>query len=106
MQTSVHSISPKIFLLTLLGIVSLFAQEMKIIKIINDKIAADKGMIGGVIENTEYEIRRAGSNGVELIGYAKVLVVKDNICALKVTKVERYQSVKVGDIGPTGAENI
>jgi hypothetical protein len=74
------------------------AQEMKVIKIIDDKIAGDRGSVDGIRENTKYEIRRVSSDGVEIIGYAQVIAVKENVCALRVTELERFESVKIDDV--------
>jgi hypothetical protein len=73
------------------------AQEMNVVKVLNDKLAADKGAKDGILENTEYKIVRKVSNNEVLIGYSRVLLVRESISALEVILLEGCHTVQIGD---------
>jgi hypothetical protein len=75
-----------------------FAQEMIVIRVGNDKIAGDKGSNGGVSENQKYTIYRKTPAGLRPIGKARVSVVKITVCVPNILENEAEFPVKAGDI--------
>ena len=73
----------------------LFSQqeEMKIIKVLGSKFAANKGSMHGVSQGSIYIIIRNSS----IIARAKVFAVREKICALKIIEKTDIENIQTGD---------
>ncbi|MFZ5953632.1 MAG: hypothetical protein ACOYT8_00865 [Candidatus Dependentiae bacterium] len=67
--------------------------SMKIIKVQDDKFVANMGSIHGITQNSYYTIIQNNKN----IGRAKVVAVREKICALKIINLDIGEMVKPGD---------
>ena len=61
---------------------------MKILKIKDDKFSADRGSRDGIKQDDIFEILKPSDDGYQKIGTAIVLLVKEDICALKILKMD------------------
>jgi hypothetical protein len=67
--------------------------KMQVKTVSKNLIVADKGKSQGIQVNTVYNINREGQN----IGKAKVLLIEDNLCGLKILQLQPGIFVKFGD---------
>jgi hypothetical protein len=90
------------YFLTLFAICCLytlsFSQEMKIIRVVENKIIGDKGSKHGITQEQTFAIYRLTATGRRPIGSARVFIVKSTICALDILYNEERYPVKVGDM--------
>jgi len=73
----------------------IFAQQnsMKVVKVRDDKFVANMGSIHGITLNSYYTIIQNNKN----IGRAKVIALREKICALIITSLNSGEMVKPGD---------
>lgn len=69
-------------------------EEMQVKNVSKNLIVANKGKSQGVQINAVYNINRAG----QIIGKAKVLLIEENLCGLKILKIQPGFFVKLGDV--------
>lgn len=69
------------------------AAEMKVLRISDNLLVADKGSVQGVQKDSIYEIHKQK----KVIGQAKALLVKDNLCGLKIIKLEPGYKIQPKD---------
>lgn len=81
----------------------LFAQQdfMRIVKIKGDAFVADMGSLNGIKLNSHYTIIQ----GSKKIGSAKVVAVREKICALKIVSLTSGAVVNPGDVLILDTEN-
>lgn len=71
---------------------------MKVLKILDDKFSADRGSRDGIKQDDIYEIFKITDEGYQKIGTAIVLLVKEDICALKILNMDESFTIQIGDI--------
>lgn len=76
----------------------LCAQEMKIVRIADGKIAGDKGSNDGINQNQYFTIYKFTSTGKRPIGRAQVFVVKNSVCGLNIIEQDTNYPISVGDL--------
>ncbi len=69
------------------------AEEMKVLRISDNLLVADKGSEQGVQKDSIYEIHKEK----KVIGQAKALLVKENLCGLKIIKLEPGYKIQPED---------
>ncbi len=72
--------------------------EMTVIDSKEEFIIANKGSDHGITENSTYQIIRKTSLGEKIIGMAKVRLIKEKRCGLKVTQIDEKFKIQKGDI--------
>lgn len=68
-------------------------EKMQVKTVSKNLIVADKGKSQGIQINSIYSINREG----QIIGKAKVLLIEDNLCGLKILHLRPGIFVKFGD---------
>lgn len=81
----------------------IFAQQnfMKVVKIKGDSFVADMGSLNGIKLNSHYTIIQ----DTQKIGSAKVVAVREKICALKIIRLNSGAVVNPGDLLILDTEN-
>jgi len=73
-------------------------RTMTVTVVKNSTLVAGKGSDYGITPDMEFSIIRVNNNKEYAIGEAKVVLVKNNRCGLRVTNLTDSELVKVGDL--------
>jgi hypothetical protein len=87
-----------IFILHALRLDSAVAQEMEVIRVLDNRIVCNQGSDDDVIKHQIYTIYRIMTTGPGSIGSARVIDVKSSICVLDVIEDKTKIDIKIGDI--------
>ncbi len=72
--------------------------EFKIIKVKKNSLIANKGSEHGITINSVYDIIHVNSNDRKIVGQAKVVIIREKICGLKVIKLSSNLNIVTGDL--------
>ena len=100
MKKSISGLLIVVHLLLLIGqsFGSQSENPMKVQKIIDNVLSANKGSVDGVASDQKYLIMRMQGSDIIEIGSAKVVYVKEDISALNITRLKTGYSVEIGDL--------